>query len=235
MKLLLLWDIDGTVLSNPQARPGQSLEEFHLAIERVTGLRELPEPEKLDGSTDFAIFNSILERSGYSPEERTRLYLPCLVALEEATTDEQHILESRKPITGVESVLRENRARGLIQTYCTGNSPARAQAKTAAFGLSSYLDPAIGGFGWTVSERHEFISDSISKARRSFGAVCPIVIGDTPSDIAGAKAVGARSVAVAGGVFSSRDLALCNPDLVLDDFSGDAFTAFIAGALQNLE
>jgi phosphoglycolate phosphatase len=46
-----------------------------------------------------------------------------------------------------------------------------------------------------------------------------IVVGDTPHDVAAAKAHGCRAVAVATGRSSFAELADCGPDLTLQDLS----------------
>lgn len=50
----------------------------------------------------------------------------------------------------------------------------------------------------------------------------PVIIGDTPHDIACARATGARIVAVATGHYSVDDLRVERPDAVLEDLSDTA-------------
>jgi phosphoglycolate phosphatase len=45
------------------------------------------------------------------------------------------------------------------------------------------------------------------------------IIGDTPADIACARAEGARSVAVASGGYSAATLARYEPDFLLDNLA----------------
>ena len=47
----------------------------------------------------------------------------------------------------------------------------------------------------------------------------PLVIGDTPDDIACAHAVGARVIAVATGSYSVDQLAAAGADITFDDLS----------------
>ncbi len=46
-----------------------------------------------------------------------------------------------------------------------------------------------------------------------------VIVGDTPADIACARAIGARAVAVATGFASREELAAASPDHLLDDLS----------------
>ena len=50
----------------------------------------------------------------------------------------------------------------------------------------------------------------------------PVVIGDTPDDIACARAAGARAIAVATGSFSLDQLTAAGGDVVLADLSDTA-------------
>jgi phosphoglycolate phosphatase-like HAD superfamily hydrolase len=47
-----------------------------------------------------------------------------------------------------------------------------------------------------------------------------VVVGDTPHDVACARAHGCRCLAVATGTFSREKLAGCEPDLLVDDLTG---------------
>jgi phosphoglycolate phosphatase-like HAD superfamily hydrolase len=57
-----------------------------------------------------------------------------------------------------------------------------------------------------------------------------VIVGDTPNDIACARAVGARAVAVATGPFGVDELRAHAPDAVLPDLTdtGAALTAILA-------
>jgi phosphoglycolate phosphatase-like HAD superfamily hydrolase len=44
------------------------------------------------------------------------------------------------------------------------------------------------------------------------------VIGDTPRDVACARAIGARAVVVATGLVSREELIAAEPDILLDSF-----------------
>ena len=52
------------------------------------------------------------------------------------------------------------------------------------------------------------------------------VIGDTPRDVACARAIGARAVIVATGLVSREELLAAEPDIILESF------ADVEGTLQ---
>lgn len=225
---LLLWDVDGTLLENPKAQEGSHLEEFLAAVSSATGKDNLSAPDKIDGSTDFAIIHSILENSGFSRKEADTFFVPSLLKLEKITTAPDLIARTRKPVSGALDIL-EFFKEGAISTYATGNSPFRAQAKVGFFEMDQYLDPSIGGFGWWTPKRSDFVARAITLAQDKFPEreFLPVVIGDTPSDIASAKELGISSIAVAAGVFSREELEKHQPSLVLDDLRDDAIREYL--------
>jgi phosphoglycolate phosphatase-like HAD superfamily hydrolase len=222
--ILLLWDVDGTLLENPSA--GHSHQnEFLSAVSAVMGRSE--EPDQIDGSTDYAIIHSIFKNSGFSKEEANKNFALALAELEKITTSPNLIQKSRVPIKGAKDCL-QTLAQSCVQTYATGNSPARAQSKLAQFAMDHFLDLEIGGFGWWTDRRADFVRRAISLAENKYQKeFIPAVIGDTPFDIASAHEVGALSVAVAGGIFSKDDLKGSKPHLVLDDLTGSELSDFL--------
>lgn len=221
MQFLFLWDIDGTLLHNPRS-PGGSLEEAWAAVREVSGQEELAEPDRLDGSTDWKILSEIVEKSGLSSD----IVPEALRALERRTTSAKYITHTREPLPGVPNVLRRLLPLGQ-QTYATGNSLARARAKAGVFGIDRFLDEGVGGFGDRASSREEFLEYSLEASAYRWGALQPVVLGDTPYDVLAARNVGARAVAVAGGVYGKEELGRSEPDLLLSDWKGEELFSFL--------
>ena len=96
----------------------------------------------------------------------------------------------------------------------TGNLEAIARVKLARAGLGGWFEPGQGGFG----SDHHARAELPPIARRRAGdwpRERTVVIGDTPRDIACARADGVRVVAVATGPFTLE--ALADADAVVDD------------------
>src|SRR5262249_35798153 len=78
---------------------------------------------------------------------------------------------------------------------------------------------AFGGFGCDAEDRAELLAVGAARGAARKGARMEecrlVVIGDTPRDIAAAKAIGAESIAVATGPFSPTELAECAPTALL--------------------
>ena len=95
----------------------------------------------------------------------------------------------------------------------TGNLEPVARRKLAAAGIGHYFEPGQGGFGSDSEHRGEL--PAVARARAGgWSRERTVVIGDTPRDIACARADGVRVVAVATGSYSAE--ALAEADAVVD-------------------
>jgi phosphoglycolate phosphatase len=123
----------------------------------------------------------------------------------------------------------------VVQSVLTGNVPAIAEAKLAAFGLDTYLDLDVGAYGDHHEVRAELVHLARSRAeaayRGDFSGRATVLVGDTPLDVAAALATGGRAVGVATGGSTAAELAACGADAVLPDLTDTpAVVAAIAGA-----
>jgi phosphoglycolate phosphatase-like HAD superfamily hydrolase len=94
----------------------------------------------------------------------------------------------------------------------TGNFEPVARLKLERAGIGSYFRPGQGAFGSDAEDRNEL--PPIARVRAGDadgGAPWPrertLIIGDTPRDVAAARADGLRCVAVATGPFTVSELA----------------------------
>jgi phosphoglycolate phosphatase len=103
----------------------------------------------------------------------------------------------------------------------TGNYEAGAQLKLRYFDLWRYFRG--GAFGDDAPERNRLLPRAVAHVATCGGptvAACDaIVIGDTPLDVACARASGARSIAVATGSHSVEELRAAGADVVFEDLS----------------
>jgi phosphoglycolate phosphatase-like HAD superfamily hydrolase len=111
----------------------------------------------------------------------------------------------------------------VAQSVLTGNTAVNAATKLAAFGLDHWLDVEIGAFGSDDRERRALVPVALRRAAERRGwALAPDdvwVVGDTPNDLACARAGGAHCALVATGHTPLEELAQLDPDAVLDDLS----------------
>lgn len=114
-------------------------------------------------------------------------------------------------------VERGDVALGLL----TGNYRRGADLKLRHYRLDHHFH--FGGFGDDHFDRDDVARVALREACRHLDReVSPehiCVIGDTPSDVKCARAIGARAVAVATGMYSRSELEATDPDHLFDDFS----------------
>lgn len=210
---VLLFDIDGTLLSSGGA--GKAAMEAALA--QCFGLSEVNQKILYAGRTDRAIMHDLMSRHGINPSA-THLRLLIDAYLERLpaylATHEGRILP------GIANLLQEvTRVGAAITGLLTGNLQAGARLKLGYFGLWRHF--ACGGFGDEHLDRNDVAREALAVLQSRFaGRIVPDriwVIGDTPLDIACARAIGARAAAVATGGHSLDELADKKPDLLLSD------------------
>jgi len=123
---------------------------------------------------------------------------------------------------GVEPLLSAiTRRRDLHVALLTGNYEPAAGIKLGFFGLRTFF--AWGAFGDEAADRNELARIALARARERMvlndGRPDVVVIGDTPHDVESARAIGARSLAVATGSYSVKALEDAGADIVLADLS----------------
>ncbi len=205
--LLLLWDIDGTLLQRASVEHARALlgalAEVHgddLGIADVRGIEAA-------GRTDGAIARDILLACGVEAEAIDR----ATAAVAERTADAYASLcpadLSDKVAPGIPELLKaldgDPRYRNSL---VTGNFQKVARLKLARAGIAAHFEVGQGGFGSDAEAREEL--PPIARARAGdWPRERTVVIGDTPRDIACARADGLRVVAVTTGPFTADALA----------------------------
>jgi phosphoglycolate phosphatase-like HAD superfamily hydrolase len=219
--LLVLWDVDGTLVRTA----GHGRFAFEEAFRAVMG-RE-PEPVDYAGRTDRQIADIMLGgRAGDTP----RILDELATALE---LRKEAMAAEGFAYPGVPEVLKAlHRRDDVINSLLTGNIQANAVVKVSAFGLEPWLDFDVGAYG---SDPHEERSDLVAVARERAAAkygepTGAVLVGDTPLDVRAAREAGARAVAVATGFADPEALRASGPDAYLEDLSdtGAAVAAITA-------
>jgi phosphoglycolate phosphatase len=211
---LFLFDIDGTLLTTD----GAGRAALKSAGADLFAIQEDLRTINVSGSTDTAIVQDVLRH--HSLDESTanvnRYLGGYLVWLK------QHLAaQSGAILPGVLSLLdvlaKDRQAIGLL----TGNVRRGAQIKLTAHGIWDRF--SFGAFGDDNSDRNQL--GPIAKRRAEaalnteFAAHDIVVIGDTPKDIACARAFGAVAVAVATGRYSLANLSEHQPNHLVGDLA----------------
>jgi phosphoglycolate phosphatase len=228
--LLVLWDIDGTLVDTA----GYGRQAFDDAFEELFGRR--PQGRvPFAGRTDHQIALSILELGGVE-DAAAHSYLPRMwEALAGALARKKDVIRAEgRVFPGAREALEAVEAEdGFVQSLVTGNIEANAAVKLAAFGLERLVELEIGGYG---SDPHGARSDLVTVARgrteRKYG-IRPhsvALVGDTPLDVAAAREADARAVAVASGPYGPDELRAAGADAVLEDLRDTAAVLRALGA-----
>jgi phosphoglycolate phosphatase len=220
--LLVLWDVDGTLLN----AGGVGHDLYDVVFLQLFG-RSLEAFAPMAGRTDRAIILDTLSQAGVSePRRYVDPFIAGLTAqaplVREAVAVRGHALPGAAAVlTGLHGL------RGRVhQSVLTGNIRPVAEVKLAALGLRDGLDLCIGAYG----DDHEVRSELVQVARRraaavhglspsQFAGAATVVIGDTPLDIEAALTAGARAVGVATGTYSAADLIAAGAHTVLPDLT----------------
>ncbi|HEY7263877.1 MAG TPA: haloacid dehalogenase-like hydrolase [Trebonia sp.] len=224
--LLVLWDVDGTLLN----AGGVGTDLYFVVFGQLFG-RSPEVLAPMAGRTDRAIILETLTLAGV-PEPRRHVD-PFIAGLAAHAPSVRELVAARgRALPGAAAALAalgagDGRVR---QSVLTGNIRAVAEVKLAGVGLRDSLDLCIGAYGDDHEERVELVHLARRRAAaahgrpaRSAGAApefdgaATIVVGDTPLDVAAALAAGARAVAVATGSFSAAELRSAGADVVLPD------------------
>jgi phosphoglycolate phosphatase-like HAD superfamily hydrolase len=215
---LLLFDIDGTLLAGAT---GAHRAALHHALAQVHEVDAEGVALTLDpaGRTDGEIARSILLAAGIRDPlidaralEVTRAC--CLAYAELCDADLSHCV-----IDGMPDLLEELSARRDVRlSLLTGNFEQIARLKLARAGIGGWFAPGQGAFASDTEDRLEMPPIARRRAGADglpFPRERALVIGDTPRDIACARADRLACVAVTTGPFTADELR--DADVVTGD------------------
>jgi len=220
---LILWDVDGTLVWIGRA----TRDAFDRAVASVLRQAVGDHGVSFGGKTDPQIALEIMSELSVSEEEARRHLPGVLQALEREMELAVDLLrDDGQVLPGVLDLLeRFDRQPHVVQSVLTGNTEANGRLKVGAFGLDRFLDLEIGAFGSDHPDRNELVSVALRKMEELRGWRSPPhdvwVVGDTPLDLACARAAGARCLLVATGRVPFDELSQAGADATLPDL-GDA-------------
>ena len=210
---LLLWDIDGTILHTGKAGEtalGRAMEKIHGFNHGLSGL-------EIAGRTDRWIVEQLLAQADRpnGPDEIARFLDVYAELLAEELPRRNGGLHP-----GVMGILEEGHRRSdIVQALLTGNIEKGARLKLTRYGVNHFFE--FGAFADDSAIRNELGPHAQRRAMERHGEEFPperiFIIGDTPHDVACARAIGAKAIAVATGSFSEKALGECGADAVFTD------------------
>jgi phosphoglycolate phosphatase-like HAD superfamily hydrolase len=206
--VLLLFDIDGTLL---QRAADAHRDAIHEALRTVHGVTDPPHPPGHDvaGRTDMEIARGLLVAAGVPARRIDARADDVRIAACQAYARLCPVDLSAHVTPGMAELLAKLADRGRDRlALVTGNYEVIARLKLRAAGLGGFFPSGQGGFGSDHEQRAEL--PRIARRRAGDDEPWPrnrtIVIGDTPRDIACARADGVRVFALATGPFAAEQL-----------------------------
>lgn len=217
--MILLFDLDGTVITFDGGAPGPGRTAMGRASRALFGA-DHTEGVRFAGGTDRGIARTLLERADREVNEANvdailDTYVKELVSV---LRDRQY-----RAVGDVASAVAACTARGASVGVATGNLRRGAEIKLTSAGLGAVFDLERGGYGCDHELRAEVVRAGI---RRCGGGTDVIVIGDTSEDVKAARAVGARCVGVAINAATHAELVAAGADAIVDG-CGDALVEAI--------
>jgi phosphoglycolate phosphatase-like HAD superfamily hydrolase len=218
--VLVLWDIDGTLLN----AGGVGRDLYDVVFLQLFG-RSLSAYAPMAGRTDRAIILETLTLAGV--DEPRRYVDPFIAGLGAHAPSIRSAMVSRGHVLPGAAAALAMVGGQAHQSVLTGNIRPLAEAKLAALDLRDGLDLCIGAYG----DDHEDRAQLVEVARRraaavhgrplssAFAGTSTVVVGDTPLDVAAALAAGARAVGVASGSYPAADLITAGAHAVLPNLA----------------
>ncbi len=207
--MLLLLDIDGTLVTGAAAAHRDALHEAVLAVHGVQA-RAMRGPLSVAGRTDGEIARMILLDAGISArridERADEVSEECYRAYVRLCPEDL----SDTVLAGIPELLRWLSGHEDVRlALLTGNYEPVARLKLRRAGIGDHFAPGQGAFGSDSEDRAALPAIArrrAGSAARPYARERTIIIGDTPRDIACARADGVRCIAVTTGPYTREDL-----------------------------
>ncbi len=221
MPAFVLWDVDQTLIEGG----GVTQRAYAAAFHATTG-QHLTEAWRFDGRTELAAVTDVLRLHGLEPSpELVNAFTEQLVV--EFRRRAEDLAVGGRVLPGATAALAAVAALPAVdQSVLTGNLYPLAVLKLRLFGLAHYIDFRIGAYGGDAYDRTDLPARALRRSAQVLGRYYAgndtVIVGDTLRDIAAARAIGARAVAVATGPYSVQDLENAGADVVLADLADTA-------------
>lgn len=214
---LVLFDIDGTLIKTG----GAGEKAFGKVCEQEFNVPDATRHLHFAGRTDPSIVRDFFKQFAIppTPENFTRFFSAYVIWLEKmlAALEGSVLPGVRELIAGFQS-LPHRPVVGLL----TGNIKQGAQLKLKHYRLSDEF--AMGGFGDDHEDRNQIAVIARDRGAKLIGTQLRgeeiLVIGDTPRDVECGRAIEAKVMAVATGIFSVEQLRACKPEWVVANLDG---------------
>ena len=217
LKKLVLFDIDGTLLTMTSTNRRVLAD----ALKEVYGTAGSTDVHNFSGKMDRNIIYEVLQSAGLTDRD---------IAEKFDLAKETYITMFRKQakpsdvvlLQGVRELLEKLAGRSeLVLGLLTGNFEGSGRHKLLLPDINHYFP--FGAFADDRDHRNELPLVAVEKAYQLTGITFSeeniIIIGDTEHDIACARVVRAKSIAVATGTYSTEELEKHRPHVLYENLS----------------
>ena len=214
---LVLFDIDGTLIKTG----GAGEKAFAKVCEQEFNIPNATENLHFAGRTDPAIVRDFFRefRIEPTPEHFARFFSAYVIWLERLlTTLDGTVLPGVHDLIAAFRAMAHQPLIGLL----TGNIKQGAELKLTHYRLWESF--SMGAYGDDHEDRNQIAAIARDRGAKLLGSKLYgeeiLVIGDTPRDVECAKAIDAKVLAVATGVFSVDQLSSCKPHWLVPNLAG---------------
>ena len=212
---LVLFDIDGTLLTMSAINRSVLVD----ALKEVYGTAGSAGTHNFAGKMDSNIIYEVLQSAGLDPveiagkfEQAKKTYIEMFRT--QAKPSDVLLME------GIRELLQQLSERPeLMLGLLTGNFEASGRHKLLLPEINHYFP--FGAFADDAPSRNELPAVAVEKARQLTGINFfnrdIIIIGDTEHDIACARVLNAKSIAVATGTYSREELKKHHPHVLYEN------------------
>ena len=217
LKKLVLFDIDGTLLTVNSINRRILMD----ALREVYGTEGSAGTHNFAGKMDSVIIYEVLQNTGLSDAVIAEKFDKA-----KKTYIEMFRMHARHTdiilMEGIRELLDKLSASSeLMLGLLTGNFEGSGRHKLLLPDINHYF--SFGAFADDAASRNELPQVAVDKAYqltgKKFSEQNIIIIGDTEHDIACARVVNAKSIAVATGPYSSAELKKHNPHILYENLT----------------
>lgn len=212
--ILALFDIDGTLVRGARCHYQafvESVKKFYGFEEDISGIHYA-------GKTDPQILREVLELGGFTEKEIDASFNSCLKYMVQYYLKNVY-KENVMALGGTIELLNELHEDKTLLGLVTGNLKPIAYAKLDKAGFDDYFP--FGGFGSDSADRSQLVKKALylAKNKYEYKGESIFVIGDTPRDVHAAQVYKLKTIAVATGSYSVKELEKCGADFVLENLN----------------
>lgn len=199
----ILFDLDGTIVDSRDAYLEAARTAFRaMGQEPPVTQTAFEIPRRLEQN------RPIDDLTHADTQGFLEVYLKTFYAITEMKT---------KPVPNIHTALEKLQQKAKLALITMRNVPRTAITKQLEhFGLANYFTHVITALD---TQKPKPSPEALIKALKAIDVqICDcLIVGDSVTDIKAGKAAGARTAAVLSGLYTKKELARLNPDLILQD------------------